>query len=629
MRRSVGVLVVLMLTLSMAPTALAGNQASLAWNRYDVDVVVNTNGTLTVTEVQTIAFTGGQSFHKGFAVIPQARGSIGDVKVWEGSQNYTSSFSNQSYTFETSTNDNGDLEITWYFPPTVNSTHTYTLQYTVRNGILYYPNNGYDRVQWKAIAPDHQAPIAASTITVRLPKNAPIMQEASNGAWRIGVATGDPAVASVGDDHSMAVFQSTRSLMPGQGIEIRVDFQHGAVAGTAPSWQFIYDLQEQYKPLIDLISLVLAALIAIGGMLLIAMRWYVKGRDPQTGLAAEYVAEPPSDLPPGVVGTLVDERADMQDILGTLIDLARRGFITMEELQTPGFMGIGATRDFVFRRVANSDTAKLRPYEKLVLDRVVPGDERKLSELKYKFYQHIGEIQQELYKEVVADGLFPVRPDSVRTRWGCGGIGVVFLAILLGIGAALLLGEVTFSVIIPFFALGFVGLVITAAGSAMPVKTRSGSEAAAAWLAFKRYLSNISRYTKVEEATDQFDKYLPYAIAFGIERSWINRFARIDTVPVPGWYYPYGWGRSYGPHSTMGGGIGNLGGSGGVPSVQGMSDGLAGSLQSMSSGLTSMLNSASSTFSSAPQSSGHGGGGWGGGGFSGGGGGGGGSRGFG
>ena len=126
MRRLIGVLLVLVLALSMVPTVSASNQASLAWNRYDVDVVVNTNGTLTVTEVQTIAFTGGQSFHKGFAVIPQARGSIGDVKVWEGTQNYTSSFSNQPYTFETSTNDNGDLEITWYFPPTVNSTHTYS-----------------------------------------------------------------------------------------------------------------------------------------------------------------------------------------------------------------------------------------------------------------------------------------------------------------------------------------------------------------------------------------------------------------------------------------------------------------------------------------------------------------------
>jgi uncharacterized membrane protein len=627
MRRVASVMLVLVLALMLAPVVSASNRASMAWSRYDVDIVVNTNGTFTVTEVQTIAFTGGQSFHKGFAVIPQARGTINDVKVWEGTQNYVPGRANSPYSFEMAANDNGDLEITWYFPPTANTTHTFTLQYTVYGGILFYPDLKYDRIQWKAIAPDHQAPIAASKITVSLPKNAPIVQD-TNGRDRVDAADGDPATASVGSDRSMVIFQSTRSLATGQGIEVRVDFQHGAVAGTSPAWQTTYDLKEKYAPLITLISLLLGALIAIGGTLLIVMRWYIRGRDPVTGVAAEYVAEPPSDLPPGLVGTLVDERADMQDILGTLIDLARRGFITMEELNTPGFMGIGSSRDFVFRRVANVDRSKLRAYEQLVLDRVVPSAERKLSEMKYNFYQHIGEIQTALYKEVVTAGLFPVRPDSVRSRWGCGGVGVMFLAIILGVGAMLLVGDVTPAVIFPAFALGIVSLVIMAAGSAMAVKTRQGAEAAAAWLAFKRYLSNITRYTKVAEATDQFDKYLPYAIAFGIERSWINQFARVDTVPVPGWYYPYGWGHAgYGPHSTMSGGIGNLGG--GVPSVQGMSDGLAGSLQNMSSGLTSMLNSASSTFSSVPQSSGRGGGGWGGGGFSGGGGGGGGSRGFG
>jgi len=226
--------------------------------------------------------------------------------------------------------------------------------------------------------------------------------------------------------------------------------------------------------------------------------------------------------------------------------------------------------------------------------------------------------------------LFPVRPDTVRSRWGCGGAGLMILAIGLGIVVTALLADITAAVIIPFIALAFVGVVAASSSAAMPVKSRQGAEATAAWQAFKRYLSNLERYTKIEEATDQFDKYLPYAIAFGIERSWINRFARVNTVPMPGWYYPYGWGRPYyhghGQGVPMSGGTG-LGG--GVPSVQGMSDGLAGSLQNMSTGLTSMLNSAASTFRSVPQSSGHGGGGWGGGGFSGGGGGGGGSRGFG
>ncbi|HEY4723673.1 MAG TPA: hypothetical protein VII92_17595, partial [Anaerolineae bacterium] len=284
-------------------------------------------------------------------------------------------------------------------------------------------------------------------------------------------------------------------------------------------------------------------------------------------------------------------------------------------------------RDFVYRRVPSADLSGLRAYEKLVLDRVIPNQERKLSALKNTFYTYIPELQRALYKETVKEGLFPVSPDTVRTRWMVGGIGLIVLAVGGGIVAALLLFEVTVSVVAPFIGLGLVGFIVSGSGSAMPVKTRKGTEAKAAWLAFKRYLSNLEKYTQVQEATDQFDKYLPYAIAFGIDRTWINKFARIQTTPVPMWYFPYGYHRGMYmggvPHSA-GGGLGHTG----VPSVQGMSDGLAGSLQSMSTGLTSMLNSAASTFSSRPSSSG-GGGGWSGGGFSGGGGGGGGSRGFG
>ena len=41
MRRSVGVMAVLVLALVLVPVVSAGHQASLAWNRYDVDVLVN------------------------------------------------------------------------------------------------------------------------------------------------------------------------------------------------------------------------------------------------------------------------------------------------------------------------------------------------------------------------------------------------------------------------------------------------------------------------------------------------------------------------------------------------------------------------------------------------------------
>ena len=112
------------------------------------------------------------------------------------------------------------------FPYTSNSSHTYDLQYTVRDGLLYYPDRGYDRLQWKAIPTDHDYPIAASMVTVRTPPGATVQL--------VGAASGDPATATTGSDQLSAIFESTRALAPGQGIEVRLDFQHGVVAGTAP-----------------------------------------------------------------------------------------------------------------------------------------------------------------------------------------------------------------------------------------------------------------------------------------------------------------------------------------------------------------------------------------------------------
>ncbi|HEY4720555.1 MAG TPA: DUF2207 domain-containing protein, partial [Anaerolineae bacterium] len=176
MRRAA--LIGLVLACLLTGVAQARGTASLSWPRYDVDIQINTDGTLTVTEIETIRFSGG-SYRKGFAVIPQKHGSISNVTVWEGNQRYQLSGSAQPHTFTIETNESGDIEITWYFPATSNSTHTFNLQYTVRDGLLYYPDKKYDRLQWQAITadPDRQGVIAASEITVHLPSGAPILTD--------------------------------------------------------------------------------------------------------------------------------------------------------------------------------------------------------------------------------------------------------------------------------------------------------------------------------------------------------------------------------------------------------------------------------------------------------------------
>jgi uncharacterized membrane protein YgcG len=236
-------------------------------------------------------------------------------------------------------------------------------------------------------------------------------------------------------------------------------------------------------------------------------------------------------------------------------------------------------------------------------------------------------VRKAFYEELVTRGYFPRNPESVRNGWKVGGF-ILFGAIaFIGFTLWSSIGSFAPFAIAILIGLGIVALGVIIASRWMPRKTPKGAEAAARWVAFRRYLDQIERYGDLDEAQEIFAKYLPYAIAFGIEKSWVRKFAR-DNTPAPHWYGP-----RYGRYGLGGRPIIVDGGGGGfdapgIPSLDSMSEGFSGSLQGMSDGLFSMFNQASSSF--RPYSSSSGGsssGGFGGGGGSFGGGGGGGGRG--
>lgn len=634
MKQKLGVIIILLLVgLWLGGQGAARAQdKTLYWERYDVNLTVQPNSDILVEEVQTIRFTSG-TFRFGFASIPLDRvEQITDVSVSEiingVERPYTPGTRNE-YGFTTFTNSKNELEITWYFPPTSNSKHTYILRYRVTGGLRFYDEG--DQIWWKAIAPDHNFPIRTSRVTVTLPQAfAPEqLQIASYGA---------PASSSYAGN-GQVVFES-RSIPADQELEVRVQFPHGVVQGSPASWQAAFDRRQTWGPVIGLFSGVLGLVLLIGGPVGVYLLWYTRGRDVPAPVVAEYITEPPGDLPAALVGTLIDEQAEMKDILAGILDLARRGALRMEEKKLEGFLGIGSGRDYIFYL---EDAGQARyPFEQTLLKRIFgTGHVRKMRDLQNKFYSAIPKLKRQLYQQVVQDGYFHRNPESVRRNWGCLGVIGFIGSVLLTFFAVSLLGDYSVLVACPGVALGVTMLSLIVVGRYMPRKTAKGAETAAKWLAFKRYLETIEKHGNLEAVKEKFEEFLPYAVAFGLERRFISKFAAINT-PAPRWWgpmygpgsrgYPYGYGRSGRPaEGPAGGPPGPLADAGGqMPSLSGMSEGVGASLASMSNSLGNMLSSASSTFTStpAPKSRG-GGGGWSGGGFGGGGGGGGGSRGFG
>jgi uncharacterized membrane protein YgcG len=508
----------------------------------------------------------------------------------------------------------------------------------VSGATRYY--DGGDQVYWVAVFANRNGfPVMNSTVTVRLPANSDADKVQGYGA-RYDVQ---------GGGERTVVFTTKEPIDSGAEFEVRVQFPHGVISGQAPPWQQAFDAQREYdetvKPRNNLTALVGSLLMLLGGPALALVLWVTRGRDPNVGLVAEYLPTPP-DIPPGVAGTLIDENAEMRDVVASVADLGKRGVIVMEEKNVDRW----GANDWILKRGPNFVGAQLRPFEKKLINGLdIDSDGRSLSSLKALFYKNLEDVKSGLYQDLVDSGFYANNPPRVRQSFSGLAAGILMLAVVGGCAAVVALSQFTdFAICIPI-GLGATALAFFIIARHMPVRTRQGSDMRMRVEAFKRYLQNIEKYVDLKEAKDQFEKYLPWAIAFGLEKSWIRKFAAVDA-PVPDWYYPYP--RHYYPHDSYGS-RGSIGGGGStIESPRrgdvsdaasrggGLSDlekGAAMGMAGLERNLGSMFDSVGNIFQSTPapvvspgrSRIGGGGGGWSGGGGGGGGGSGGGGGGFG
>ncbi len=493
----------LALVLLLAFGGLASAQSkTLYWQRYDPDITILKNGDFRVEETQELVFTNG-TFRFGQREIPINRFSdLTDITVREeNGPEYKYSEGDEPYTYRYF-QDNGNLYIRYNFPPSTDTRRTIVVGYTVVDGLRYYPENGVDQLYWKAIPAGNPFPTQSSTITLHLPEGATFTNYGVYG--KEGAANFQPGQRD-------ATIKMQGPIRSGEEVEVVAEWQHGVVAGQAQPWQAELDqaaaqqaseqaFRQRWGPVFDLLFLSLAGLLAIGGPVLLYLWWYRRGRDAPVGLVADYLPEPPSNLPAGMVGTLIDEKADLQDVIATLLDLAKRGILEIEEEQKPGFLGIGSSSDFTYRR-KTMDVSGLRAYEQLFLKEFFGSkQEVQLSDLKNKFYSALPSLRSGLYKEVVAEGLFSQSPDTVRQQIGCLGGVVLGLGLLGGFFLSAMLTQLSnFALCLPL-GVGIVGIGIIVLARFMPRRTTKGADAYARWIAFKRYLQNLEKYTNVEEA---------------------------------------------------------------------------------------------------------------------------------
>jgi len=518
--------------------------------------------------------------------------------------------------------------------------YTYVLSYRTTRQLGFFPD--HDELYWNATGNGWDFAIDNASAAVRLPgaiAQDQLHVEAYTGAQG---AKGSDYRATV-DAPSHARFAATRALEPREGLTLVVTFPKGVAAAPTAGEQARSFLRDNAAVLIGLIGLALAWLYFL-------WQWNRVGRDPKPGVIMPQY-EAPDGFSPGALRHIERMGYDERCFAADLVDLGVRGALRIsQDDSTFSLQRRGNVRELppppeaalLESLLGTRDRLELKQSEHATIGAALSAHKQLLkSENTGRYFRTNGSLVipgAMLGLAALLLGLFA--HGSAPTLAGAGfllvwlggwsiGVGVLLVSVIgawrkssgLGSRAAALfltlfavpfvLGELFgIGALVMITGMGF-GLVVAALVATniafyqwLKAPTLEGRKVLDRIAGLRLYIGiaerdDLARQSAPPMTPDEFQKFLPYALALGIEKTWADRFAAAvgpaaaaAAVSTMAWYQ---------------------GSSGGLSNLSGFTSGLGASL----SGAISSSSTApgSSSGSGGGGSSGGGGGGGGGGGW--------------
>jgi hypothetical protein len=321
-------------------------------------------------------------------------------------------------------------------------------------------------------------------------------------------------------------------------------------------------------------------LIPVAAALYMFSLAWTRGGDPEED-SATVQYDPPENLTPAECGALLENAVSPRDFTATIVDLSVKGYLAIEMSDGSKEPGPQAKQDYVFHLVKQpNEWAGLKPHENAVLRTIflptnplrmltdalsrvqkgagnsgpvaafakvqamVNGDPRlralsevegearpvvTLSEAQNYFYLHKTELGDCIFDALVAGGYYAGRPDRLRQLYVGAGMVMGMLLALLGRFVPVP-GAPWYTWILS----GILTAVIVAGfGSFMPARSVAGAQALGKVRGFVDFLGRVEKdhIERLEKTPELFEKYLPYAMALGVENKWAQAFGRITLQP--------------------------------------------------------------------------------------------------
>jgi len=502
-----------------------------AWGRsyhiakFNSNVHVDEDGSARVEEQISFAFVGAfQGVYRSIPVeYPGPNGSNYSLflKVVRVTDENGTALKYEKHT------KNGYLKLKIFVPDAVNATRTVNIQYNVLNGTKFLED--HDEFYWNVTGNDWEVPIGYASTAVFFPPAASGQLRAQAFGGVYGSNNKEPCSVE-----GNVVTCETANPLPMHGgltadIYIPQGILHHPGALTRAGW-FI-----RSNPIV---TLPLWTFVVMFGL------WWLKGRDPDPGMSVAPMYAPPDKMGPAEAGTLVVDRVQQQDITAVLVDLAVRGYIKIAEVDHKGLLL--SHKDYELHLLKDQGQWKdLTDYERTMLQQVFQGGAMThVSELRNRFYTAVPLLKTQILSALKQKGMYTLDPDSAAGFWVLGAILVAApFALLQWMGVADFFSSTGIAII----SIAVAVLILFLFGRQLTAKSMLGAKTRVQVLGFEEFMNRVDADRLKRMPPDTFEKYLPYAMALGVEHRWAKAFEGILQTP-PSWYQSSG---GWGPGNTF------------------------------------------------------------------------------
>lgn len=529
LRKTIQILFLLVL---LSPLAVSAKE-SIA--RYEVDITPKLDGTFTV--VETIYYNFGRDYRHGiYREIPLTHAQPASSYLKERYIDVDlQQVTMDDHFVEFVPKTEGDVLTLRIGDPNEIQTgeHKYVITYEVDGGYHYFDGRPAE-LYWNAIGTEWDIEIDKAEVTVH---NKEQILSGEAACYQGGEGSNESCSASSSADFSF--IHVVNDIGNGTGITVAY-----ALIDTVE-----VHILERYRAELFIFGILILVIVGLG------YKAYQYKTEFRTGRSIIPQYEPYEGLKPMYTGVLMDDTLNPQDITACIVYLAEQGYLKIKKTKSK-VLFFFEVDDYEITLLKAPDSA-VSKFQSDVLDLLFTGglvagktttlNDLKGNQRKQRENQHLlQQLRSDLKAELVEAGY--IKTLSMKTFLPA--IGIIALVILLLYLAPSILAmiepyakayidEVVFSYVAVAVGLLIVALLITIM-AIWRRRTRKGYEALDHLKGFKDFLSTTEKerykfHNAPDKSPEQFMQYLPYAIAFGVEKEWGEVFKNI-TIPDPEWY---------------------------------------------------------------------------------------------